>query len=244
MQPTYPRRKRALVYVGILVILLCLTITLSVAGNSYPKSSAMNNKLLDIAALFILLLVIFFIPFVTFAMKYWKLKWEGSPSSPADATVHSLPVWWHTSLIDLIGKPGTLSWNNSDKSIKLTSGPTEQENTVFDMPFGSIQSFDVSVGTIRVSVNDKKYICAPRTGVNVAGMVGGSRGVGALAGLAIAARLVQSAGIPELVERLRAEGVKVAYDQIKISKGLELSFDWAFTILLLGVLYLGVFVFH
>ena len=74
MKPRYPRRRRSLVYVGALIVLVCLSVTMSEVGNQYPQSSDINNALLGMAGLFIALLVIFILPFAVFAKKYWNLS--------------------------------------------------------------------------------------------------------------------------------------------------------------------------
>ena len=145
-------------------------------------------------------------------------------------------------MISVFGRPGILTWNNRDKTMSLSVQSAGQADTVFEAPFSGVQRFDVSLGTIQVKVNGATFTLAPRAGQRVPVLIGGFSAAGIAANVAIDANLVRSAGVPELLERLHAEGATVSYDQV--GKKFELSFDVAFILLFLGIMCLGVFVIY
>ncbi len=243
MQSNYPYRKRAFTYIGIVLFVGLLGFGSFSLSNRYPSQSVMNDKLVTIGGLSIVLLVIFCIPFIVFAIKYWKLKWDGAPLPPVDATLHELPVQYTSGHSNIFRYPprGILSWNNSDKVIRLTD-VRDQSKTIFETHFGDIQLLNVELGSISIRVNDKKYGCTPLSSPMLPPSAGGLRGVAIFATLVINTKLVDSAGVPELATRLRAEGVAVKYNQI--NRKFEYIFDGAFGILFIGAMFLSIFVVH
>jgi|GEM_PF-3705636 len=238
-QPIYPQRRRALFYIGLLVMLVVFVIGSDIITGSFKLSSSMDNKLESLSGLAITLIVIFILPFAVIARRYWQLRRSDAPLPPADDTVHSLAVSYSTgaasgALAEALmhgGAWGVLSWVNSAGVIKLTA--TESAQTVFEAPFSSVQRLEVNLSDVAIQVNGATYRC------NAPGSYRFGSGTFALANLVTAARKVRDAGMPELANRLSAEGVEVKYNEV--SKGFEYSIDTAFGLLLAAVLYLAIF---
>lgn len=135
MQSVYPYRRRALVYTGLLLMLIVLGIGSSVWSNAYSSSSAMNTGLSIMAGLSFVLFAIFVIPFASFARKYWQTERVDGVSSAAVPGVHSLSVRYAypgSGALAAQHNPGILSWDNSAKTIYLTPGndPSAQQGRI------------------------------------------------------------------------------------------------------------------
>jgi hypothetical protein len=243
MTPIHPGRRRALIYIGLLLMLLIVGRGSIIGTEKLNQSSFAYKMLLVMGISSIVLLVIFIVPFIVFAVKYWRFKQPGGPLPPADAQQHNLSVRISIGFFNLItGTNATLSWMNSDKVIKLVSSGKDQTTTLFEVPYRDVQRFDVDLNTLSIWVSGKTYTCIPWSG-GIAATIGANAAshdaaVGAAA-FAAQAWDIHAAGIPELADRLRTEGVDVRYGAI--SKKFEHGFDWAFGVLFVGLTLVAVF---
>jgi hypothetical protein len=246
MQPLHPHRRRALIYFSmpILLIALCVIAGVSGAHVSDQKSHA-AGVLNTLSGDSLLLAVIFIIPFFIYGVKFWRANFVSSELPPADAQLHSLSVQFSTGFFakifgNVFSPRGVLTWVNTDKVLKLAKGSGGDTTSVFEVPFGDVQKFEVDLNMIRLRVGGKSYTCSAYSKAVVASTVIGALDDSQLSTLALGKSLVDRAGTPELVKRLHLEGVRVAYTNVK--KSIERGFDWGFGALFIGMLIVVFFV--
>jgi len=246
MQAIHPDRKKTFAYLIVVGLIIAFIVTSTIIGNSKPASSSLHNKLTGMAGGTIGLLVLFSAPFVSFMVKHWQFKRPGAGLPAPDDATHRLPVQFSTHFLarffgTIFGTRGSLEWVNDERIVRLVTGEGDQIKTIFETSFDTIQRFDVNLNLLSIKVADKTYCCAPDKAAGPPTATGAT-GDDQPATVATETLQIQSAGIPELAERLRLEGVKVSYTAI--TKAFELSFDGAFAFLFAGLLYLGIFVIH
>lgn len=246
MNTTHPRRTRSILYLVILVILAAGFLGAGLGANKFNQSSRDYKALSTFSALCIILFIIYVIPFLFYAVKDWLLKATEPlipPPSPVDTETHSVDIRFSISpsskFLRLLNNVGTLSWNNSSKVIKLTSGSGENVTTVFEVPYPQVEKLEASLSLVIIQVNGKSYRC-----VSARVARGGFRGwygnsAGPAIGIAAGTYIFSQAGIPELAGCLKSEGVSVVYTNLKHS--IELGFVWSFAVLFLGSVILTVF---
>lgn len=246
MNNTHPRRIRSILYLVILVVLSASFFGAGLGANKFNQSSRDYKALSAFSGLCLVLFIIYVIPFLFYAVKDWLLKATEPiipPPSPMDTEMHSVDVRFSANpsskFLRLLNNVGTLSWNNSSKVIKLTSGSGENVTTVFEIPYQQVEKFEASLSLVIIRVNGKSYRC-----VSARVARGGFQAWnGATAGPAIAIAagtyIFSQAGIPELAGCLKSEGVSVVYTNLKHS--IELGFVWSFAVLFLGSIILAVF---
>lgn len=247
MDATHPRRLRALVYFCLPVLLIILCCAAGLTGARMPdQSSHAAHVLGTVSGSSLIMIVIFTVPFLVYAVKYWRLKTDAVTLLPADTTPHDLAVQYSTSFFAKFfgsifsGHRGTLKWVNSDGTLKLTSGDKESATQIFVSPFSDIEKFEVDLNMMLIKVGGKTYACfAYSNAIATSEAIGMSTTTGQAATIVLGTVAFQKAGIPELAERLRQAGVNVVY--VNLKRSIEYGFDWGFGIIFLGILFVSVF---
>jgi hypothetical protein len=240
----HPRRTRALLYIAALTLLLLTLFGAGLGANNFDQSSRTYKALSTMSGGALLSLLIFTIPFILYAIKYWRLTYKPVTLPPADTQSHSVVIKFTQRILPRAigfffeGK-GTLSWVNSDKVLRLVEGNGDREQTVFEVPFAQIEKFTVTFNMVDITVNGKRYTCTPSSAlITASAAVGAARG-SQLATIALGANAFQKAGVPELAERLRQAGVEVIYTDIR--RSVEVGFVASFIVLFTGALFVSAF---
>lgn len=247
MNNLHPFRTRSILYLCTLVGLIAVCVIPGIAANSYKQGTRTYTGLATLSGITLVLFLIYLIPFLIYATRYWKLKTEQVTLPPADNQLHTVNVRYSTSILavffnHVFSPHGTLNWVNGEGIIRLVKSNDQAASPVFETHYQDIQQFSLDINMMKLKVNGKKYNIVPYSAATGASTLLGELMGNQMATMALEAGIFRQAGAFELSERLRVVGVKVTSTNFK--KSVEHGFVYSFAIFMAATIILVAFIAH